>query len=195
MHKQLMLLGLLQRGPMHGYELHRVVSAHGGLYADLKKANVYYLLDRLAKDGYVEVRHEPGARGARGERLVYQLTAAGRDRFGELLRRVLTGFDPVHTGVDVAVVFLGMLPAAEAVDHLAQRRRAVADRREQVAAELGEVSRAGLPAELAADHLLSLIEAELAWVDRALARLRSAGWTGGCPGDAATGHARGDDAE
>jgi len=60
---------------MHGYELHRVVAAHGELYADLKKANVYYLLDRLATDGYVLVRTEPGAPGgARGERLVYEIT-------------------------------------------------------------------------------------------------------------------------
>ena len=50
MHKLLILLGLLHQGPLHGYELHRIVRAHGELYTDLEKANLYYLLDRLAKE-------------------------------------------------------------------------------------------------------------------------------------------------
>jgi len=89
MHKILLILGLLHHGPLHGYELHRIIRAHGELYADLKKANLYYLLDRLAADGYLHVDVEPGARGARGERLVYTLTDAGRDRFDTLLREAL----------------------------------------------------------------------------------------------------------
>src|SRR5712691_5850688 len=124
-HKQLMLLGLLERGPMHGYELHRIVQAHGELYTDLKKANVYYLLDRLAQDGYVEVRAEAAARGARGERLVYALTSRGRGRFDELLRLVLRDFEPAHTGVDVAVVYLNRLPPAEAIKLLEERRSTI----------------------------------------------------------------------
>jgi DNA-binding PadR family transcriptional regulator len=120
----------------------------------------------------VQVRHESGARGARGERLVYTLTDQGRQRFTELLRTVLRDFTPVHTGVDVAMVFLGTLPPGEAVHLLEERRQQVAGRRERAAAELGDISQSALPAALAADHLLSLIDAELAWVDRALKRLR-----------------------
>ena len=44
MHKSLLILGLLVHRPLHGYELHRIVRAHGELYTDLKKANLYYLL-------------------------------------------------------------------------------------------------------------------------------------------------------
>jgi DNA-binding PadR family transcriptional regulator len=170
-HKQLMLLGLLHHGPMHGYELHRIVQAHGELYTDLKKANVYYLLERLAQDGCVEVRAEAGARGARGERLVYGLTSRGRARFDELLRLVLRDFEPAHTGLDVAVVYLNRLPPAEAVNLLQERRSIIAMRRDKTATELGDVDLRGLPGALAADHLLSLMDAELAWVERALARL------------------------
>jgi DNA-binding PadR family transcriptional regulator len=163
---------------MHGYELHRVVAAHGELYADLKKANVYYLLDRLATDGCVLVRTEPGARGARGERLVYEITETGRQRFNALLRDVLGTFTPVHTGVDVAVAFLGMLPCAEAVELLRNRRRAVVEYRQMAGANLGEI-RAPLPTVLAADHLLSIIDAELAWIDRSVKRLLADGSAGG----------------
>ncbi|MBV8720303.1 MAG: PadR family transcriptional regulator [Chloroflexi bacterium] len=162
LHKQLMLLGLLLRGPLHGYELHRIARAHGELYSDLGKANVYYLLDRLARDDYVSVRAEPGARGARGERLVYALTQRGHGHFQELLRATLRSFEPAHTGVDVAVVFLQRLPVEEAIALLEERREVVAERRALAASELGEVASVGLAASLAADHLLSLIDAELA---------------------------------
>ena len=181
LHKQLMLLGLLQRGPMHGYELHRIVQAHGELYTDLKKANVYYLLDRLAQDGCVEVHSEAGAPGARGERLVYTLTDSGKARFGELLRGVLREFEPAHTGLDVAIVFLNRLPPVEAIALLEERRLTVAARRQRTAAELGDVADRGLPGGLAADHLLSLIDAELAWVERAVVRLRESGWADARP--------------
>jgi DNA-binding PadR family transcriptional regulator len=86
MHKTLHLLGLLLNGPKSGYDLHRILRAHGELFADLKKANVYYLLDRLAKDRYLTVEAEPGARGPRRERLVYSITDQGRAHFEELLR-------------------------------------------------------------------------------------------------------------
>jgi len=178
MHKELLLLGLLRQGPMYGYELHRIVQAHGALYSDMKKANLYYLLDRLAGSGCLTVQAEPGMRGARGERLVYTITAAGRERFGELLREVMRSYEPEHNGVDVAVVFLSHLPASEAIGLLAERQQAVAERRAQVAAELGDPAAHGPLRQIAADHLLSQIDAELDWIARSLAYLREVVWTG-----------------
>ena len=174
LHRQLMLLGLLRRGPLHGYEIHRIVRAHGEMYADLKKANVYYLLERLAKDGHVEVSIETGTQGRRGERLIYMLTDKGQRHFFDLLRTELRSFTPTHSGVDVAVVYLDKLPRAEALALLSERREAVAEYRERVVKELGAAA-GGLTAELAADHLVSLIEAELAWTERTIERLRIAG--------------------
>jgi DNA-binding PadR family transcriptional regulator len=159
---------------MHGYDLHRIVRAHGELYADLKQANVYYLLDRLSEEGYVDLRAEGGTRGRRGERLIYALTDRGKARFGELLRLILRDFEPTHTGLDVAIVFLGRLPTAEAIALLEERRQTIATRRDQVAAQLGGAVGGRLAGQLAADHLLSLIDAELAWADRALTRLQAA---------------------
>jgi DNA-binding PadR family transcriptional regulator len=180
MHKVLILLGLLLNGSRYGYELHRIVRAHGDLYTDLKKGNLYYLLDRLAREGDLAVQAEPGARGARGERLIYALTDQGRAHFATLLRDVLRAYEPAHTGVDVAVIYLFHLPSDEAIALLDERRRAVVARRASAAAELGEIA-THTPAErvtagnLAADHLLSLMDAELAWIDRALAYLQEHG--------------------
>lgn len=171
-----MLLGLLRSGPKHGYELHRIVVGHGELYADLKKPTLYHLLDRLAAQGAVAVTTEGGTRGRRGERLIYALTDAGGEMFGQLLREALSTFHAASTGLEVAAVFLDCLPAREARRLLAERRLAVERRRTVIADELG--TPAGRSSALrmasgffAADHALSLMDAELDWISRASAHL------------------------
>ena len=176
MHKVLLLLGLLLQGPRYGYELHQIVRAHGELYADLKKSNLYYLLERLASEGSLSVRAEEGTRGARGERLIYELTDQGRTRFNELLREVILTYEPAHTGVDTAVMFLATLPHAESLHLLMERRRIVGARREVVAKELAAGAEDDPLLHVASDHLLSLIDTELAWLDRSITYLRDTGW-------------------
>ncbi len=61
---------------------------------------------------------------------------------------------------------------------LAERQQAVAERRAQVAAELGDPAAHGPLRQIAADHLLSQIDAELDWIARSLAYLREVVWTG-----------------
>ncbi|MBL8630284.1 MAG: PadR family transcriptional regulator [Rhodospirillaceae bacterium] len=174
--RTLMVLGLLQRGPMHGYELYRIIVAHGALYADFKKPTLYHLLERLAEDGAVKVTSEAGTRGRRGERLVYALTAAGRRIFMDLLRETLGAYQPVHSGLDVAIVFMARLPPADAIALLKTRRETVLARRALVSGE-------GKPpppperataASLAASHALGLIDAELAWIAQAISQFASA---------------------
>jgi PadR family transcriptional regulator AphA len=49
------LLGLLRRGPMHAYEMHRMLlqSEALGLVWRLKQSQLYALLGRLEEAGYV----------------------------------------------------------------------------------------------------------------------------------------------
>src|SRR5690242_19188280 len=129
MHKELHLLGLLRAGPRTGYELHRIVVAHGELYTDLKKGNVYYLLERLAASGALTVTTQPGAPGPRRERLIYTLTDDGHRRFHDLLRAVVRDYEVAHTGIEVGMVFLGTLDPVEAIALLEERREAVLARR------------------------------------------------------------------
>ena len=109
-----MVLGLLQAGPQHGYELHRIVVAHGTLYADFKKPTLYHLLHRLTVQGAVEVHAEGGTRGRLGERLVFALTPAGATKFQELLRHALSTYDPAQTAFEMATAYLPWIPPKEA---------------------------------------------------------------------------------
>lgn len=177
MHKILLLLGLLLRRPCYGYELYRVVRAHGELYTDLKKGNLYYLLDHLAKKGDLQVQAEAGARGARGERLIYSLTEQGRARFAALLRKTLLTYEPGSSAVGAAIVFLTQIPPAEGLTLLEQRHALVMTRRTQlIEAQCDEVI-CGPLVSLANDRLIGLFDAELTWIDRSLAYLRTHGWT------------------
>ena len=178
MHKVLLILGLLLRGPRYGYELHQIIRAHGELYADLKKANLYYLLEQLAKDNDLSVTTESGTRGARGERLIYTLTDAGKAHFSQLLRETMLSYTPVHTGIDTAVVFLSSLSPEEGLELFTQRRQIVATWRNQVAADLGDLQAISNPlVYVASDHLLAFIDTELAWIDRSLVYLEQPRWS------------------
>jgi DNA-binding PadR family transcriptional regulator len=172
MHKELHLLGLLASGPKTGYRLHAIVMAHGDLYTDLKKGNIYYLLDRLARHGDLEVTAEAGAPGPRRERLVYALTDAGRARFHHLLREVVRTFELAHTGVEVGMMFLAALPPAEAALLLEERRQMALAQRALLAG--GAESSEPEHAHPAQDYLLTLVDAELGWIERTLRRLRRA---------------------
>ncbi len=123
--RTLMVLGLLQDGPKHGYELHRILVAHGTLYAEFKKPTLYHLLHRLTVQGAVKVHSEAGTRGRRGERLVFAITPAGRDQFQELLRSALSTYDRVETTFEMAAAYLPWIPAREAQSLLTRRRRAI----------------------------------------------------------------------
>jgi DNA-binding PadR family transcriptional regulator len=167
-----MVLGLLQAGPKHGYELHRIVVAHGTLYADFKKPTLYHLLHRLTVQGAVEVHAEGGTRGRRGERLVFALTPAGATKFKDLLRNALSTYDPTQTAFEMATAYLPWIPQKEAAALLAKRREAIEARHAEVVSELDHLTSEPASQRLAArslatDHALSLLDAELAWMERA----------------------------
>jgi hypothetical protein len=92
------------------------------------------------------------------------------------LREIVQTYEPVHTGVETAIVFLAFLPPAEGMRLLEERRLKVSERREAVARDLSDPAALAPLVRVAANHLLSLIDAEIAWIDRSLAYLRTCGW-------------------
>lgn len=178
--RTLMVLGLLRAGPKHGYELHRILVAHGTLYADFKKPTLYHLLHRLTVQGAVQVHAEAGTRGRRGERLVFALTPKGDELLQGLLRLALSSYDPVQTTFEVAAAYLPWIPAKEGEALLRKRRRAIEKLHADVVSEMDHLGSVGASRQmaarsLAADHALSLFQAELAWLDRAMRHLARPG--------------------
>src|ERR1700729_2621290 len=69
------LLGLLERGPSHGYDLKRDYDAYFGRGRPLRYSQVYATLSRLARDGKTVLG--PVEQGAGPERRRYVITEAG----------------------------------------------------------------------------------------------------------------------
>uniref|UniRef100_UPI0025FF41A7 PadR family transcriptional regulator n=1 Tax=Lapillicoccus sp. TaxID=1909287 RepID=UPI0025FF41A7 len=76
------VLGLLHESPMHGYELRKRLNTALGAFRALSYGSLYPCLRELLATGWVrETPGGPGAVGSRRARIVYELTALGREHF------------------------------------------------------------------------------------------------------------------
>ena len=123
MDRQLLLLGILLGGKMHGYKLNEYVEHTMNLYTDLKKPTAYYILEKLEKDGYVQ--QEVEREGKRPERRVYQITEKGRSYFLDLLREHLSGFTRTYYGDDIGIAFMDQLSTTEIRQLLVEKREKI----------------------------------------------------------------------
>ena len=72
---EMILLNMLTRRPMYGYELVATLESRGGELFQLKEGTLYPVLYRMEDAGFVESRWETQERGV--PRKYYSLTAAG----------------------------------------------------------------------------------------------------------------------
>ncbi len=85
---ELAVLGLLHESPMHGYELRKQLNGVLGWSRVLSYGSLYPALKKMLKTGLI-AEHitppEPGVAVSRRQRIVYELTTAGYDRFTRLM--------------------------------------------------------------------------------------------------------------
>jgi DNA-binding PadR family transcriptional regulator len=161
----LTLLGLLERGPSHGYDLKRDYDAHFGQGKALRYSQVYATLSRLARDG--KAIPGPVEQGAGPERRRYIITEAGRADVEQWLA------EPAPPEPDLqdelfAKVVLALMLGRKADGYLDVQRAAHLQRMR----ELTEFKRdSDLLGVMLADHALYRLEADLRWIDHTAARL------------------------
>ena len=178
MYKQVMLLGLLLEKPMYGQQIREVIETHHDLFADfIKKPTIYYQLERLNHDGYLEIRREsveaPGTgyaheELAQRERDVYYITEAGRQRFYTLLREMLGAYSPVLSDIDASLFFLQHLSSGEAVTLLKERYELISRYRFLVTQQMEKHQIIDDAHQLVNNHKLTLVDAELDWLKRTI---------------------------
>jgi DNA-binding PadR family transcriptional regulator len=104
------VLALLEAKPAHCYELRgSFEQAVGDQWGGLNIGHLYQILDRLARDGLVESERHP--QPVKPDRLVYEITPAGREE----LSRWLTEPSPRSRGYRDDF-FLKVMAAAQAGD-------------------------------------------------------------------------------
>ncbi|MER6580822.1 PadR family transcriptional regulator [Nonomuraea sp. NPDC001023] len=157
------LLGFLVERPKHGYELkkehdHRLAGAKPLAYGQ-----VYATLQRLERDGLAEVAETQQEGGP--ERTLFAITDAGRAE----LERWLNAVEPSAPYV-ASPLFARVAVAGKAADgYLLRQREAHLARMRELTAEKAT----GSPAQvLAADYALQHLDADLRWIETALARMK-----------------------
>lgn len=159
------VLGLLQPGPCHGYDLKRAYDTRFPFAKPLAYAQVYATLQRLLRDGFVEVAEQQP--GAGPERTVYAITEAGRAHVRAWAAEPEPPA-PHAANVLYTKLVLSLLAGEDAGAYLDVQRRAHLARMR----ELTEARRRGTVAErLGADYALHHLEADIKWLETTASRL------------------------
>ncbi len=192
----LAILGLLEEGELHGYEIRRQLREHLGLLANVSFGSLYPALARLEKAGAVEAveaggtparppapptgslsgelavlraRRHAGGRGRRS-RKVYRITDAGRRTFAELLAG--GGADDART-FSLRLAFARHLAPPSRLALLERRRAVLTERLHQSATASG-----GPPLDVYArsvlEHTEEGVAADIRWLDRLIEAERAA---------------------
>ena len=159
------LLGLLETGPRHGYELKRAYDERFGLERPLHYGQVYATLARLLRNGLVT---ESGVEaGAGPERKSYAITDAGVTDVEKWLNTPEKPELYLQNTLYTKVV-LALLSGRSADDVLdAQRAAHLKTMRELTTRKTdGDLADA-----LICDHALFHLEADLRWLELTAARL------------------------
>jgi DNA-binding PadR family transcriptional regulator len=178
---ELAILGLLQESAMHGYELRKeLIAKLGAIRAAISYGSLYPTLRRLQGAGWITEAGETPPRAdevppltSRRGRVVYKITAEGKERFAELLARAgpETYDDP---GFGVHFAFFARTDRATRLRILEGRRRRVEERREGLRDVLARAAERldAYTLELQR-HGLDACEREVRWLEELIANERS----------------------
>ncbi|MDL4816696.1 PadR family transcriptional regulator [Actinomadura opuntiae] len=175
---ELAVLGLLHESPMHGYELRKRLNALLGMFRAFSYGTLYPCLKQLLANGLiVEDRpEEPNATLAlqsRRSKIVYKLTADGKER----LQNLLTEAGPASwedEGFGVHFAFFSHTRADVRLRILEGRRSRLEERLESVRAALGRTRERvdSYTLELQ-NHGLESVEREVRWLNELIGRERA----------------------
>jgi DNA-binding PadR family transcriptional regulator len=161
----LTLLGLLERGPSHGYDLKRDYDAYFARGKQLRYSQVYATLNRLARDGKAVAG--PVEQGAGPERRRYLITEEGVADVERWLAQPVPPEPDLQSELFAKVV-LALLLGRPASKYLDTQRAAHLQRMRELTDLKHDADQIGV---LLADHSLYRLEADLRWIDHTAARL------------------------
>jgi DNA-binding PadR family transcriptional regulator len=175
---ELAILGLLQEAPMHGYELRKELATKlGTIRAAISYGTLYPTLKRLRTAGLISetVPDEdsiPPLTSKRG-RVVYKITADGKEHFAELLAQVgPETYDDAGFGVHFA--FFSRTDRATRLRILEGRRRRIEERREGLREVLARATdRLDAYTLELQRHGLDACEREVRWLEELITNERS----------------------
>ncbi|HPU13066.1 MAG TPA: PadR family transcriptional regulator [Aeromicrobium sp.] len=173
---ELAVLGLLSDAPMHGYELRKYVNSLLGWTRLLSYGTLYPCLKQLTRAGYITATTEAAPAGKR-PKIVYRLTAEGKEHFAELLEEGgPAAWDDEGFGVRFALFSRTSSPTRVRI--LEGRRSRLEERLENVrAASVVRRERMDSYTKELQRHGLESVEREISWLTELIDRERAEAFT------------------
>jgi DNA-binding PadR family transcriptional regulator len=163
----MVVLSLLAEAPMHAYGMQQLIKSRrkDEVVNVAQRNSVYQAIERLLRDGYIQVRHTARDAG-RPERTVYELTGSGREVQEKWVRSMLSTPAREFPEFPAALAFITTLPAAAAREVLQQRQSALEDRLARVRADRRIGEDMGLPRVflIEGEYEETMVRAELGYV-------------------------------
>jgi len=164
---ELAILSLVAEAPRHGYEIQQAIEARGmRQWTAIGFSSVYYLLNKLERQGLLESRLMHSERGP--ARKVYRITQAGHGVLQTALMDLLSV--PRDLGMSLAlglanITVLRPEQARNALDsYEAGLQARITDLSERRAHQIAEHPDSPLHILAVFDHALTLSQAELNWL-------------------------------
>jgi len=175
---ELAILGLLQEASMHGYELRKELATKlGTIRAAISYGTLYPTLKRLHAAGWISETVPNSAEipplASRRARIVYKITAEGKERFADLLAQAgPETYDDAGFGVHFA--FFARTDRATRLRILEGRRRRIEERREGLRDVLARAAdRLDAYTLELQRHGLDACEREVRWLEELITNERS----------------------
>jgi DNA-binding PadR family transcriptional regulator len=170
----LAVLGTLVQRPMHRYEIATTIREQGkDDDMDVKWGSLYTVVQNLERHGFVEAAGTD-RQGARPERTIYRITAAGRRELAEWTRELVATPRAEHPSFAAGLSMIAALPPEVAADLLQARlerlEASIAERRSSLAGSATQVPRLFLVED---EYGIAMQAAEAHWVRDLLGELRS----------------------
>ncbi|WUD69775.1 PadR family transcriptional regulator [Nocardia sp. NBC_00508] len=151
--------------PMHRYEIAQTLRDRGKERdMTIKWGSLYTVVQNMAKVGFLEVVGSE-REGARPERVIYQITDAGRAEMADWTRELLSTPEPEQHRFVAGLSILAVLPPDEVIELLGERLDALERTTETVRRELDELATTTLPRlfTVETEFGVAMLEAEAAW--------------------------------
>ncbi len=168
---ELALLSLIVEKPRHGYEIEQVLAERSMRdWTEIGFSSIYYYLNKLEQNGLIASKIEmPVGRGP--ARKVYAITADG------LRNWYLAGLESLSALTPQAFPFLlglSILPAfakEDAIAAISKYRDQIQARKDNILAQRAAHSQAPEHIDALFDYSLTMVTAELVWVEQFIERL------------------------
>jgi DNA-binding PadR family transcriptional regulator len=174
----LAVLALLHEGPMHPYEMQRLLrERHKDELLVLKRGSLYHSINRLLRSHLI-LAVEIGRNGRRPERTTYQITTAGEQALTAWLRQMVAVPQRETSELMAAMSFLVYLNPEETISLLERRAQSLVYEIQGLGDAIDQlIERVGRINLIESEYLIAMRRAELEWIRGLIVELQTGQFT------------------